>query len=338
MAAEHAGHQGSIVKADARLFGQHRVQHGEISALHAGGQFLVIGDVLHHIVVHQLHLLQGVGDALGQLRRLGPGVGGLGIVHILVGVGEGGKLVGHGRVEGGGDHGGILAALGVLIHRHLIAAVAVGQGEGGPAARRQVVCIGGGGALHLGLQPLVRLGGVLYHHIAVLGVGVVHHRLVVLLGQGPGGGGGQTGVDGPRSGGQGHHLVLQCNFRRGRVSALVGRRGGSHGLDRVSGGILGASGQHHGCQGQGQHSFPHITHRTFPSLSLTGGCKSTGSTFSLILYYSCGRMKRGFPHFCYIFYFFFLFHAFSYFQLSFPIFCSILKLNFERFSRMTGLS
>ena len=118
---------------------------------------------------------------LGQILGLRQGIDGVGVIHILVRTKEGGKFIRQLHLEALGQLVGVPGAADVLEHRDLIAAVSVGQGEYGPLPLLQIVCIGGGGSLDLGLQTLGGLGGVLHHHIAVFGVGIVNNGFAVLF-------------------------------------------------------------------------------------------------------------------------------------------------------------
>ena len=284
LAAEHAGHQSGVVKADAGLLLQHGVQHGQVAALHGGSQLVVVGHVLDHVVVDELHLLQGIGGAARQLLSLGNGLGGVLIVDVLVGTQEGSKLVGEGDGHLLGEHGGVLGAAGVLIDHYLVGAVAVGQGEGGPGlALGQVVGIGGGGALHLDLQALVGGGHKAHHDVAVLGVGVVDLGLVVLLHLSAGGHRGKHGGHGG-GGGHGHGLILQVHIlaqghliqkslliaAQGLVALRAGLgRAGALGLGSglAHGGISAAAGQQNQGQSGGQQTLQDFIHRDFLLLS-----------------------------------------------------------------------
>ena len=71
----------------------------------------------------------------------------------------------------------------MLHDRNLILPITIGQREGGPLARSQVVLIifvGSGGTYQLYLDLLICGGGIIDHHVAVGNVGIVNGGLGIL--------------------------------------------------------------------------------------------------------------------------------------------------------------
>jgi hypothetical protein len=65
-----ARHDGRIIKADAFLFCQNVVQIREISALHGGGPFVIVAEIVDNKIVNLFYAGQHVFAAGGQLRSL----------------------------------------------------------------------------------------------------------------------------------------------------------------------------------------------------------------------------------------------------------------------------
>ena len=58
LAAEHGGHQSGVIEADALLFRQNRVHHGQVAALDGGSLLGVVHQIAHHEVIDRANLLQ----------------------------------------------------------------------------------------------------------------------------------------------------------------------------------------------------------------------------------------------------------------------------------------
>ena len=70
LAAEHTGHQGGIVEADALFCLQNGIQYRQIAAFYCSGFVIVIAEGTDHIVIDGGNLIQRIGVLFDQFRSL----------------------------------------------------------------------------------------------------------------------------------------------------------------------------------------------------------------------------------------------------------------------------